>query len=442
MSDKNLTSKEWLKFSAGKAYKDTAFAKALAAVDKGSQGPASAQLEGLEELRAQARALLKVYKADKALDGWLADLELSAKKRALVLEKSAAQAQAPGDEDDSGSALTDPKRLLQQLTLLRRDPDRTAQFAYVDGVGKAPGVLTVSPKVAGRKLFALLADQTGSKLGAFGAIWVDGSDLILQLDKPMSGLVKKLRVPVKACGFKARNIVLMSDDGSVFEKDADAQDDGEPAAAAAADDAALVARLKTLVPRVTALAASPESKAAKLLASEAGVFLRKGDLAKAGELLSKAEALMARLDGPAAAGAKVAPKVLYTQTRLAWDGVRKHVQAELRKVEAAVLAESANEPDFSVIQGNVKMLYTVLDRLDDRLIDVLDEALNAEVDAQRKAHQKQALGLVDEYLAYVNSGDPFLEAIDDNGFVDVQLLSVLSQRLADMRAQLSAAVAA
>ena len=455
MSEKNLTLKEWQKFSAGKGYKDTAFAKALTAVDKGAQGAATAQLQDLEELRSQARALLKVHKADKALDAWLGDLELGAKKRVAGLEKAASAAAAPADadEEESGGALVDPKRLLQQLTMCRKDPARTVQFAYVDGKDKAPGVLTLSPKAAGRKLFAMLAEHTGSKLGAFGSARVDGDDLVLQLDKPLGGLVKKLRTPVKSCGFKVRHIVLMNDDGTVFEKDAEGADDGAPAGvslkespvatgAPAAGEAALVARLKTLLPRVAAGEATPDGKAAKLLASEAAVFLRKGDLAKAGELLSKAEALLARLDSPAVAGAKVSPKVIYTQTRLAWDGMRKHVQAELRKVEAAVLAESANEPDFSVIRGNVKMLYTVLDRLDDRLIDALDDALNAEADEQRQAHQKQALGLVDEYLAYVNSGDPFLEAIDDNGFVDIQLLSVLSQRLADMRVQLSAAVAA
>lgn len=53
------------------------------------------------------------------------------------------------------------------------------------------------------------------------------------------------------------------------------------------------------------------------------------------------------------AAASVSPKVLYTQTRLAWDGMRKHVQTELRKVEQAVLSESANEPDFEMISGNV-----------------------------------------------------------------------------------------
>ena len=457
MSDKNLTLKEWQKFSAGKGYKDAAFIKALTVVDKGAQGPAAVQLQGLEELRSQARALLKVHRADKALDTWLADLEVGAKKRVAALEKAAASAAPPeAEEDEAGAALVDSKRLLQQLTMCRKDPDRSVQFAYVDGKDKAPGELTLSPKTAGRKLFALLSEHTGSKQGAFGSAWVDGDDLVLQLDKPLGGLVKKLRAPVKASGFKVRQIVLMNEDGTVFEKDAEAQDALAPAQApaptaartVAPTESALVARLKALLPRLTAVAAgSADGKAARLLASEAGVFLRKGDLAKAEELVAKAEALMAKLDGTETQASPktpshVSPKVLYTQTRLAWDGMRKHVQAELRKVEAAVLSESANEPDFDVISGNVKVLYTVLERLDDRLIDVLDEALNAEEGAQRQGHQRDALGLVDEYLAYVNSGDPFLEAVDDNGFVEVQLLSELRKRLSDMRAQLSAAIAA
>ncbi|MFY9476969.1 MAG: hypothetical protein WAQ08_04795 [Aquabacterium sp.] len=194
-------------------------------MDKGAQGPASAQLQGLEELRSQARALLKVHKGDNALDSRLADLEVGAKKRVAALEKAApSAAPAEAEEDEAGAALADPKRLLQQLTMCRKDPDRKVQFAYVDGKDKAPGVLTLSPKATGSKLFALLAEHTGSKQGTFGTAWVDGDDLVLQLDKPLGGLLKKLRTPVKASGFKVSQIVLMSEDGTVFEKGAEVQE--------------------------------------------------------------------------------------------------------------------------------------------------------------------------------------------------------------------------
>jgi hypothetical protein len=58
-----------------------------------------------------------------------------------------------------------------------------------------------------------------------------GTCLMLQLDKPLSGLVKKVRGPVKACGFKIAKAVLWNADGSVFEHD---DETDEPAASVAA----------------------------------------------------------------------------------------------------------------------------------------------------------------------------------------------------------------
>jgi len=42
---------------------------------------------------------------------------------------------------------------------------------------------------------------------------------MLQLDKPLSGLVKKVKGPVKAVGFKIAKAVLWNADGTVFEQD-------------------------------------------------------------------------------------------------------------------------------------------------------------------------------------------------------------------------------
>ncbi len=74
------------------------------------------------------------------------------------------------------------------------------------------------------------------KTGAYGTAWIDGTSLMLQLDKPLSGLVKKVRGPVRASGFKISKAVLWNDDGTVFEQD-EALEDAEGGGTAHKDPA-------------------------------------------------------------------------------------------------------------------------------------------------------------------------------------------------------------
>lgn len=346
------------------------------------------------------------------------------------------------EDDEDGPAWMEPKRLLQQLNLCKKDNQRNVQFAFVDKSDKAPGVLVLSPKQAGRSIFAKLQKETGVKTGAYGTTWMDGTQLMLQLDKPLGGLVKKLREPVKACGFRVTKIVLWNADGTVFEEEAeDTADPNAPGGGTApvqppADAAALFnARLKALLPRVQAAAGQPAGQEAKLLLSEAGVFARKQDFAKANALLDQAEAKL----GPAAPPPKAAsaPSVVFTQSRLAWDKTRKLVQAELRKLELAVQDQSRDEPDYETIAANTRVIYQVLDFLDERLIDKLDEALNATLEDERRARQDEAREIIDEYLDYIRT-DELLQAVDDNGFIDVAIVSSLNACLTTVGKQLRA----
>jgi hypothetical protein len=87
-------------------------------------------------------------------------------------------------------------------------------FAYVDGKDKQPAMLAMHPRMSARTLFVKLQAAAGVKAGAYGSAWVDGTSLMLQLDKPMSGLVKKVRAPVRACGFRIAKAVLWNADGT------------------------------------------------------------------------------------------------------------------------------------------------------------------------------------------------------------------------------------
>lgn len=337
MSDKYLTVREWQKFSAERAYKDSpagkALVKALGESEKAADAPPAEQLRILEDLEAAGRDLLKLYKGDKKLQSYLEDVykplkkhRKSAEKTQAKEEKSAAKAAsadgADDEDDEKGHALLDPKRLLAQLTLCRKNPGRVVQYGYVDGKDKGPAALALSPKVAGRKLYALLCDQLGGKIGSFGSVRVEGTELMVQPDKPQGGLAKKLRQPVKDCGFRVSKIILVTADGSVLEQD-DALDDDTPGEVAGAADtpgvapeepaptgptgAEFNARLKSLLPRIAAAGATKEGQAARLLATEAGGHAKRGDYAAAEAGLDKVDKLLARLEAAAAASEPAAP---------------------------------------------------------------------------------------------------------------------------------------
>ena len=254
---------------------DKELLKALASFDKTDERDTEPRLEALKELAKeipkQVATLGKLKKqlGDKAF-GKLKDRLYGMLEEAEALQKktqSALDAEDEEDEDSKPNALLDRKLLLRQLTVCRRDPERTMKFAFVDAKGKEqPAVLAMHPRMGSRALFAKLQAAAGVKTGAYGTAWVDGMSLMLRLDKPLSGLVKKVRPPVKACGFKISKAVLWNADGTVFEQDdlpedavGEASAQGAPAEAvkAAAPTAppqpsvTYEAKLAALMPRVT-----------------------------------------------------------------------------------------------------------------------------------------------------------------------------------------------
>jgi hypothetical protein len=554
--------------------------KALAKLDKTDERKPEPRLEALKDLAReiprQVTALLKLKKqlGDKPF-GLVKDELYAILEEAETLQKQSQAALEAGqdegdeeDEDSQASALINPKLLNKQLTRCRNDPGQTMKFAFVDAKDKQPAMLAMHPRMSAKSLFAKLQAAAGVKTGAYGSAWVQvdgefkGVCLMLQLDKPLSGLVKKVRPPVKACGFKIARAVLWNPDGTVFEQDALAEEavgegaaPGASAAPATADapgaqaepnktastappqpSATYEAKLAALRPLVKkaaeqgspdafkhqklmefaaakaagkdhlgAVAAlrqveqllanaapkpttAPAAKAqagdgvdataafklrltklrdrlnetraaghevpldASAKAAEAVAAAGKRDFERAHALLTEADSLIDAATVPKGASptpspaagkpaARIAPEVAFTQSRLAWDDMRKRVQGELRKVETAVLDKCRGESDFATIAANLKQLYTMLDHLDERLIDQLDEALNAAGAEQRATLHAEARDIVAEYVDFVRS-DEMLAAVDKNGFVAVSLVPELSLCLNNIDQQLRAALAA
>jgi len=138
--------------------------------------------------------------------------------------------------------------------------------------------------------------------------------------------------------------------------------------------------------------------------------------------------------------------VALQQSRLAWDGLRKRVSSQLDALEQAVLqevrahnADANNEDEFdeAELTEGLRRLHGLLDRLDARLIDKLDEALQASGPARQQLHQ-QALAIVDEYRSFVAS-DALIAQIDANGFVDTAIRAEAERTLAQLAQRLQPA---
>lgn len=138
--------------------------------------------------------------------------------------------------------------------------------------------------------------------------------------------------------------------------------------------------------------------------------------------------------------------VALQQSRLAWDGLRKRVGDQLDALEQAVIeqvrahnADADNEDEFdeAELTAGLRRLHGLLDRLDSRLIDKLDEALSAS-GAERQQHHREAQAIVDEYRSFVAS-DPLIAEIDANGFLDTAIRREAEQTLSQLAERLQAA---
>ena len=132
---------------------------------------------------------------------------------------------------------------------------------------------------------------------------------------------------------------------------------------------------------------------------------------------------------------KGASLVALQQVRLAWDQTRKQIQVDLKTLEGSILAACEEDEEVESEDVDVAVLQTVLDGLDNRLIDKLDEALNAADPAQRAKLNQEAKGIAAEYSAFIN-GNALMADIDDSGFTPVAIrksavgaLTLLSSKL-------------
>jgi hypothetical protein len=217
-------------------------------------------------------------------------------------------------------------------------------------------------------------------------------------------------------------------------------------------DAALAAKLTDALSKMTplikqAVAAIPARKEV-ILQSAAKI---KSAIA-AGELSAAQTALVnygKRLKEIAASAVATAggarqpsdgSQVALTAARLKWDKTRKDVLAELEALEVSIVEAFASIRNFPPDQldrvtSGTPNLYTMLNQLDERLIDELDKAINAPTPEGRQDYLKSAGGIVKDYVRFVNT-DPLVQVIDRNPFSRVNVRGRLVATLDELAKQL------
>lgn len=203
----------------------------------------------------------------------------------------------------------------------------------------------------------------------------------------------------------------------------------------------LTGRLKGLVERVRgAVQAAPARKDELVgLAGAAQADLKAGALAQAAGRMDTLEVALGTSPAPTArteapvGTVPVGTGVAFQKMRLLWDGTRKNLMDQLKKLEATIVEMSAEEEDAEEIRANVTRVEDSLATLDERLSDALDDLYNAGgADAGLKqAARDIALG----YQSFV-TGDPLMQELDKNPFVPLDARARLDATLTSMISRL------
>ncbi|WKB55653.1 hypothetical protein [Eleftheria terrae] len=336
MTDNHLGELHWMQFAKRQQLSDSRLVKAMARAmaDLELAKEPKQQLLALDAIEKQAAAVRKSVEETKELKGYLKGLDEAVNKQRKLSEFEAKKAAQQEDEDEPASALLDPATLLKQLKLCRQDATRRVSFGFTDAPDKdGLPVLALSPKLTGQKLFTKLKDETKARTGAHGTAWIhNGNELMLQVDKPVSGLVKKVRLPVRECGFKITKVVLVGPDETVLEQDEAVEEASLPENATAADGgvdpgAAFNARFAALLPKV-----KPAAQEIRAKASEAGLAARKGDFVLAQQLLDETEKLLAA--SPSGSSERGGSRDAMAQ----WKAARAAAIASLKSVATEIAA--------------------------------------------------------------------------------------------------------
>jgi len=348
----------------------------------------------------------------------------------------------------SGMELTPMKQLLNKAA-----PESPIPFAF--GMGTEPFALLMLDK-AGKNpkgvLKSLEEEFKDAKNTRCGTAIVEPQRATLVkfiVNKPVSGMAKRLVKTLKGTGYNKAEIVL--EDGTVIDGATEEEEEGvagaptappgaPPAPTAPLYDAAELQKLlATLIPRIgPAGIARPDAlEQLKKLATLANVNLKTNNLKTAAELI---KGLSDTLDKIGTATPPVSPTptatngaVAYGKARLIWTTTHQKIAADIEKLRAELVATYQAEG----LAGDVEKRYSavvspVMATLDDSLSDKLDEATNATDPALRTKLVAEARAIITRYTAVLSN--PVIADLDTNPFVPMSIQKTLSATLTGLSA--------
>jgi hypothetical protein len=448
MAEKHLGESGWKAVILRPKLRDEGLSKALAAYEKlGDKGPVDARLAALDDVARIAQKLRKDKAFDRVKDvaSWLDETLKEAAKARQTLEaqqKSVRKQEEEAEEEEEIGDLA--TRLLAGLNRVRNGKG-SVSLPFVACVATPVYGLMVAKRIT-PKHKAELAETTGGKKFLLGTCVFESGKITFVMETVKAGLAKQLQKSIKQA--TGKNMPVRARDAagtSVLDDETDVEETGVPppppppppgkgAPGPSVDQ--LKARLDKVVDGVKKAAAlkNPAAtaalKEATLAASEAGVFLKKGDVAKAAPLVEAAVAALAK--ALAAAGAKTDDRSKWNAARDTWRSASDEVDAQIAALQTALRRESDEELESIAEYGlnavtagfKVPLMASIRD-LDASSGDAFDKAA------------KKALGVIDGFRKHLDS-DERVAACDDNPFgVPVSIRATLTPALDVLKSALA-----
>ncbi len=328
----------------------------------------------------------------------------------------------------------------EMASLLRTSKKQPVNCAIgVDGATGA-GLLLLDRMKGPKILEGELAKQfPKAKDTRFGTALVDvdtkPKEVRIEVNKPVSGLAKKLVKTVRGGGFNSVVLVLTGgvaveacteegDDAGTISEDGALPGPPQPAL----DAAVLRPTLVALIGRIQLVADPARKLALAKLAAAATERVKERDLPRAQAAVVQ---LRAALDasGPVGAQVAVGAKVTYARARLAWLAARQKVASEIERLRGEIVA-SFQRYDFAaeLSEAHRRFVTPVLESLDESLADKLDEATNASDPAARAKLVAEAHAIMQRYQAFL-ANEPVIAALDANPFMPLAIRSTFTATL-------------
>jgi hypothetical protein len=479
MADK-LSEASWAAFTKKRAkLDDGALVKALSRWDKTLDEDHAGRIEAADDIVSQVKKLVAALarrvkelgdKEFRDIKDQLYELLDEAERQSKKAHAAKAEAEAQAEEETDSPVLLTTK-MIPLLRELRKGEAR--MHAMITTAGKNTAVLIMRRAIppSRRKLLAEFVDAKGGAKFIVGECLYEEKALTFVVQSKASGLAKRVRQALLDQTELRIKVRVRGEDG---ELELEGEDDAEADAALAqaglppapplperlqtapeappAPDAAALRWAQSLPPLRERLEAAlraqhPEASKLRALIAYAAEKVQQRDHVAALAALDRIESLLdatpppplsAPMSAAAAAPAgprPLAPAIVYTQTRLAWVATRTKVQAELRKLEAAILERYKGQLVRPQVAKSVRQFDRVLALFDESLSDKLDGALNSADEAEKQRWHAEARTVIEKYQGYL-ADDPLVQALDDNPFLPVAVRATLDKTLSTLAAKI------